>query len=157
MKKENERICNFINEYHDFLSANHIDIAHSLTSNSWFVYHYVKEYGYYEYFIRFSTVSQLVDIILDEMRFELYCAIEKETSSPKCEDHELTEQIEDYYKDKNSIPELTALLDIVSTSDLGKNSKFFQNLDKLYKTHKQRKWGKSNFLRGYIRGVCLEV
>ena len=137
MKKTDKEINDFITEYRGFLIANHIDIAHSLTSDSWFVYRYEPKYGHYEYFIRFATVSQLIDIILDEMKFELYCAIEKEISSPECEDHELSDRIEHFYKKRDSIPELTALLELVATSELGKDSEFFQKLDKVYKTVKQ--------------------
>ena len=75
LKNENQSKINldkeieeFIKEYRSFLLNNHIDVAKSTIDNTWFVYRYKKEYGYYEYFIRFSTVSQLVDIILDEMK-----------------------------------------------------------------------------------------
>ena len=141
LKNENQSKINldkeieeFIKEYRSFLLNNHIDVAKSTIDNTWFVYRYKKEYGYYEYFIRFSTVSQLVDIILDEMKFELYCAIEKEIAPPECEDYELADIIKEYYKSKDTIAEFAILLDMIVNSELGKDSEFFQMLNELCKT-----------------------
>lgn len=128
-----KEIEKFINEYRGFLSHNNIDVAKSTIDNTWFVYRYEKQYGYYEYFIRFSTVSQLIDIILKEMQFELYCAIEKEVDLPECEDGELADMVSEYYSGKDVVPELTVLLDMIIDSELGKNSEFFRLLNKLCK------------------------
>lgn len=126
-----KEIEKFINRYRGFLSNNNIDIAKSIIDNTWFVYRYEKKYGYYEFFIRFTTVSQLVDIILKEMEFELYCAIEKEVDVPDCEDGELADMVEGYYSGKDVIPEFTVLLDMIVNSELGRDSEFFQLLNKL--------------------------
>lgn len=133
MSREDKKINNFIKEYRSFLSSNHIDVAKSMIENTWFVYRYEKRYGYYEYFIRFSTVLELVDIILDEMKHELYCAIEKEISLPECEDDELADMVKAYYKEKDNKVEFTVLLDMIVSSELGKKSEFFQMLDRLSK------------------------
>mgnify|MGYP003293596830 FL=1 len=76
--KMDREIEKFINDYRAFLENNNIDIAKSTIDKEWFVYRYDKEYGYYDFFLRFTTAFELVDIIIDEIRFELYCAIDKE-------------------------------------------------------------------------------
>lgn len=93
MKTEEHRILKFIEKNRSFLSVNNIDIAHSTLSGDWFVYNYNKQYHYYEYFIRFSTVTQLVEIISEELRFELHCAIESNIGVPSCEADSIAEQI----------------------------------------------------------------
>ena len=128
-----EEIEEFINEYRTFLVNNNMDVAKSIISNRWFVYRYEETYGYYDFFIEFSTVSQLVDIILDEMEFQLYFAIGKEVEL-KHEDLELAEMISGYYKNKKTKTELAMLLDRMLNSELGKNSEFFEMLNKLCKT-----------------------
>ena len=128
-----QEIENFINEYRSFLENNNIDIAKSTIDNEWFVYRYDKGYGYYDFFLRFTTASELVDIIIDEMRFELYCAIDKEIDSPNCVDYELADMVSEYDKVKEKKTELIVLLDIIVNSELGKNSEFFQMLNKLCK------------------------
>lgn len=133
MKKDNEEIKEFITEYRDFLAANHIDVAHSAIEDRWFIYQSQQDYGYYNFFIQFSTVTQLVDIILDEMKFELYCAVKKEVSPPPYDDNLILDIIENYSPSKDTIPELTTLLDMILSSEYGKDSRFFQELDKLYK------------------------
>lgn len=131
--KMDEEIENFINDYRAFLVNNNIDVAKSTIDNTWFVYRYEKGYGYYDFFLRFTTVSELVDIIIDEMRFKLYCAIEKEIDPPNCVDFELADMISGYYKNKEKETEFTVLLDMIVNSELGKNSEFFQMLNKLCK------------------------
>lgn len=126
-----KEIEKFIDEYRGFLLHNNIDIAKSIIDNTWFVYRYEKQYGYYEYFIRFSTVSQLIDIILKEMKFELYCAIEKNVDVPECEDGELADTVKRYYSGKDIIPEFRVLLDMIINSECGKDSEFFRLLNKL--------------------------
>lgn len=142
MDREDKKINDFIKEYRVFLSNNQIDIAKSTIENEWFVYRYEKRYGYYEYFIRFYTVLELVDIILDEMKHELYCAIGKEIAPPECEDYELADTIKEYYEEKEMITEFTILLDMVVNSELGKNSEFFQMLNRLCKIKEKAKDGK---------------
>lgn len=132
MTKKSKEIKEFIAEYKDFLAANNIDVAHSAIEDTWFVYQTQKEYGYYEFFIPFSTVTQLVDIILDEMKFALYNAIGKEVSPPEDDDNTILGIMEEYYPSENTIPELTTLLDMVLSSEYGKESRFFHSLDKLF-------------------------
>ena len=132
--KMDEEIENFINDYRAFLQNNNIDIAKSTIDNTWFVYRYDKNYGYYDFFLRFTTASELVDIIIDEMRFELYCAIDKEIDSPNCVEFALADMISGYYKNKEKKTEFTVLLDMIVNSELGKNSEFFQMLNKLCRT-----------------------
>lgn len=102
--KMDEKIENFINEYKAFFENNNIDIAKSTIDNTWFVYRYDKEYGYYDFFLRFTTVSELADMISG------------------------------YYKNKEKKTEFTVLLDMIVNSELGKNSEFFQMLNKLCRT-----------------------
>lgn len=142
MTKDNEKIKEFITEYRDFLAANNIDVAHSAIEDTWFIYQFQQDYGYYNFFIQFSTVTQLVDIILDEMKFELYCAVQKEVSPPPYDDNLILDIIENYSPSKNTIPELTILLDMILSSEYGKDSRFFQTLDKLFTRSSRNKKSK---------------
>ena len=74
-----------------------------------------------------------MDIILDEMEFQLYFAIGKEVEL-KYEDLELADIISGYHKNQKTKTELTVLLDLILNSELGKNSEFFKTLNKLCKT-----------------------
>ena len=132
MTKDNEEIKEFITEYRDFFVANNIDVARSTINDEWFIYQPHDDYDYYEYFIQFSIVTELVDIILDEMTFELYSAIKKEIAPPDYDDDTILSIIRNYSPSENTIPELTALLDMILSSEYGKDSKFFQTLDKLF-------------------------
>ena len=71
MKATDQKILDFVDENKSFLSANNIDVSHSLITGDWFVYKYNSEYGYYDYYIQFKTVQQLVNFILNEFKFEL--------------------------------------------------------------------------------------
>lgn len=131
MNKEDDAIKKFVNDHKNLLTANKIDVAQYEIENTWFVYRYEKQYGYYDYFIRFSTVAQLVDIILNELKFELYIAIGKEIAPPEGDENRLADMVAAYYKNKEVIPELTALMDIIINTEIGKKSDFFQVLDEL--------------------------
>lgn len=132
MTKQSKQIKAFITEYRDFLATNNIDVAHSTIKDEWFVYQMQEEYGYYEYFIQISSVSELVDIALDEMEFALYSAIKKEIAPPKYDDDSIINILENYYPSKNTTQNLTTLLEMVLSSEYGKESRFFQTLDKLF-------------------------
>ena len=96
MKNEKKKILDFVAKYRTLLLANGIDVAFSTLSDDWFVYNYNKEYRYYEYFIRFHSVSELVKIITDELNFEFNCAIENNIPVPSCESASIAEQILTY-------------------------------------------------------------
>lgn len=141
MKATDQKILDFVDENKPFLSANNIDVSHSLITGDWFVYKYNSEYGYYDYYIQFKTVQQLVNFILNEFKFELYCAIDKEPDVPPFENGELADLIERYSSKSADevLPELTALLKYIKTTDLGKDSEFFKELDKLFKKSSYKK------------------
>ena len=143
MTKNSKEIKEFITEHRDFLVANNIDVAHSTIKDEWFVYQYREKYCYYEFFIQFSTVTELVDIILDEMEFALYCAIKKEVSPPPYDDDTILGILKHYYPSKDTIPELTTLLDMVLSSEYGKESQFFHTLDKLFVRSSRNKGAKN--------------
>jgi len=127
-----ERIQEFLEDNKKFLTANEIDVAHSVVNDEWFVYNLDREYGYYEYFIKFKTVEDLIDIILKEMAFKLRCSIDEQTSTPDCEDDpELADRIERYRKDGKAISDLTACLDRILESELAKDVDFFTTLKSL--------------------------
>lgn len=132
MKKQSEQINAFITEYRDFLAANKIDVAHSTIKDEWFVYQIQEGYDDYEYFIQFSTVNDLVDIILDEMAFVLYSAIKEEIAPPEYDDDNIINFLANSYSTKNTTQNLTTLLEMVLSSEYGKESRFFQTLDKLF-------------------------
>ena len=48
------------------------------------------------------------------MKFELYCVIDKEISSPEYEDNALTKLVNYYGKNIDNIPELDVLLDMIT-------------------------------------------
>lgn len=141
MNKTDEKIINFVNEQKDFLAANNIDVSHSMITGEWFVYCTQPEYGYYDYYIKFRTAQQLVDIILGEFKFELYCALDKEPDTPDFEDGPLADMVSIYHgKTADEVlPELTALLKYIKSNDLGKDSRFFAELDKLFKKSSYKK------------------
>lgn len=132
MTKQSKQIKAFVTEYRDVLAANNIDVAHSTIKDEWFVYQRQEEYGYYEYFIQFSTVTELVDIILDEMKFALHSAIKEEIAPPGYDDDDIINLMENSYPSKNTTQNLTTLLKMVLSSEYGKESRFFQTLDKLF-------------------------
>lgn len=132
MTKQSKQIKNFITEYRDFLAANNIDVAHPTIKDEWFVYQTQSGYADYEYFIQFSTVSELVDIILHEMEFALYSAIKEEIVPPEDDNDTIIEHLKNYYPSKNTTQNLTTLLDMILSSEYGKESRFFQTLDKLF-------------------------
>lgn len=144
MTKNTKEIKEFIKEYHDFLTANNIDVAQSTIGDTWFVYQLEKEYNNYNYFIRFTNVNQLVDIILDEFKFELYSAIKKEIHPPYCDDDSILSICEDYTPSNKTIPELTSLLNMILSSEYGKDSRFFHTLDKLFKRSARNSSSKMN-------------
>ena len=61
-------------EIEEFIAAKDIEVAQSAIGDTWFVYQTQREYDNYVFFIRFTTAKELVDIILDELEFELYSA-----------------------------------------------------------------------------------
>ena len=127
-----ERIQDFLEEYAKFLKANNIDVAHSVVNDEWFVYCYEKDYGHYEYFIKFETVEQLIDIILKEMAFNLNLFLDEEIAPPDCEeDPELADRIDRYRKEGKAIPTLVACLERISENDLANNVDFFDALREL--------------------------
>lgn len=132
MTNESKQIKSFIAEYHDFLVVNNIDIAHSIIKDEWFVYQTQKDYDTYEYFIQFSTVSELVDIILDEMEFALYSAIKKEIVPPEYDNDTIIDLLKNYYPSKHTTQNLNTLLEMILSSEYGKESRFFKTLDKLF-------------------------
>ena len=132
MTKQSKQIKNFITEYRDFLAANNIDVAHSTINDEWFVYQTQADFDDYVYFIQISTVSELVDIILAEMEFALYSAIKEEIIPPEDDDDTILEHLKNYYPSKNTTQNLTSLLDMILSSEYGKESRFFQTLDKLF-------------------------
>lgn len=130
--KESERIQAFLNQHKSLLEANHIDVAHSIVNDEWFIYCYEPVYGHYEYFIKFSTVEQLINIIIEEMSFMLRLFLDDELETPECEeDPELADRIERYHKEDRSIPELIACIDHILETDLGKDVDFFKALKNL--------------------------
>ena len=134
MTKQSKQIKDFITEYRDFLIANKIDVAHSTVKDEWFVYQRQEGYDYYEYFIQFSTVNELIQIILDEMEFALYSAIKEEIAPPKYDDDSILNILKNYHPSKNTSQNLTTLLKMILSSECGKDSRFFQTLDKLFTT-----------------------
>lgn len=130
--KESERIQSFLNEYKSLLESNHIDVAHSFVNDEWFIYSYDETYGQYLYFIKFKTVEELINIIIEEISFELRVFLDDELATPECEeDPELADRIKRYHKEDRSIPELIACIDHILETDLGKDVDFFKALNNL--------------------------
>ena len=98
MSDERRKIEKFIQKNQPFLASRHIDIAHSCLNDDWFVYCENTEYHYYEYYIKFSTAKELVEILTAELNFELNCSIEEEMTPPACEEASIAEDITTRYK-----------------------------------------------------------
>lgn len=121
----------FIDTHKNFLIANNIDIAHSSVKDEWFVYRFETDYHYYDYFIKFETVSQLIDIILQEMTFSLRSSITKLLTSPECEADDISDQIDNYCNCTHSYNELAAIIAFLESNNLTVNSQFFNDLKDL--------------------------
>lgn len=100
MSDENRKIEKFIAENQSFLSARNIDIAHSCINGDWFVYCEHPRYHNYEYYLKFKTAKELVDILTQELHFEMYCCIGEEPAPPPCEGSSIAEIIASYHKSK---------------------------------------------------------
>ena len=131
MNTETQKIQAMINGNLDFLLANHIDIVHSDLTNAWFVYRFDTNYCYYDYFVQFTTAKELAHILLEELRFLLLSAIDETTALPSFEKESPASQLTDYTADPSLYFELTALLQQITTSELGKSSRFFQTLERI--------------------------
>lgn len=66
----------FVKKYEEFFLKNDMDVSHSL-KGKWYFSMYNNEFDYYDCFIEFETLEQLVDIIIGEITFHLNCAIER--------------------------------------------------------------------------------
>ena len=125
-------ILAFIEENKDFLLSNSIDISHSYLTDRWYVYRYDTKYHYYDYYIEFSSLQELNDILLEEMEFLLAFTLSDEVELPSVEYEQIASQIESYRANDKIFTELRQLLEYITTSIHSKDSKFFQLMDKLY-------------------------
>ena len=132
MKQMEKDIIEFIEENKEFLLSNNIDIAHSYLTDRWYVYRYDTEYHYYDYYIEFSSLQELNNILLEEMEFLLSFTLSDEVEIPSVEYEQIASQIEAYRVNNKTLLELRQLLEYITTSTQGKDSKFFQLMDKLY-------------------------
>ena len=132
MKQMEKDIIEFIEENKEFLLSNNIDIAHSYLTDRWYVYRYDTEYHYYDYYIEFSSLQELNNILLEEMEFLLSFTLSDEVEIPSVEYEQIASQIEAYRVNNKTLFELRQLLEYITTSTQGKDSKFFQLMDKLY-------------------------
>ena len=132
LKQMEKDIIEFIEENKEFLLSNNIDIAHSYLTDRWYVYRYDTEYHYYDYYIEFSSLQELNNILLEEMEFLLSFTLSDEVEIPSVEYEQIASQIEAYRVNNKTLFELRQLLEYITTSTQGKDSKFFQLMDKLY-------------------------
>lgn len=115
----------FVDKYKAFFLASNMDVMHSLRGK-WYLSAYIAEYNYYDCFVEFETLEELVDIILREQTFFMSCALERETEVPVFEKD--TAEILTKY-DSREIPfkELQYNLKAIVNSELG-NMEFFHYL-----------------------------
>ncbi|MBE5952103.1 MAG: hypothetical protein E7260_11040 [Lachnospiraceae bacterium] len=132
--ENNNKIREFIESHREFLKVNNIDIAYSDISNEWFVYYRDRRYNVYEFFIKFETVEQLVDIILQEVEFKLRCTIEEACATPECEAESISDQIEEYSKQMPPAHDLEASIVFLKEKGLADKSMFFEGLIELLQT-----------------------
>lgn len=126
-----KRIREFINKRKDFLKANNIDVAYSDINNEWFVYYHDRQYHNFDFFIKFETVEQLIEIVLQEVEFRLRCAIEEECATPKCEVEDISDQIEVCGKKIAQTHDLEACIAFLEEKGLANDSMFFEGLKEL--------------------------
>lgn len=93
MNHNDLEIKNYIKENRDFLHTNGIDVAHSDTCGDWFVYEYNKDFNYYEYYIRFSSLAELESIISEELRFKTECKKGEDSVIPACESSSIAKDV----------------------------------------------------------------
>ncbi len=120
----------FIDEYKEFFMATQLDVAKSL-KGKWYLSAYNEEYSYYDCFIEFNTLKELVDIVTREWSFLLHCAIEYETDVPVY-DKNIVDMLECYGKSAIEYDELLYNLKAIVNSELG-NIKMFRYLDSFIK------------------------
>lgn len=134
MNQTEKDIIEFIEENKDFLLSNNIDIAHSYLTDRWYVYRYDTDYHYYDYYIEFCSLQELNNILLEEMEFLLSFTLSDEVEIPSVEYEQIASKIEAYRVNNKTLLELRQLLEYITTSTHGKDSKFFQLMDKLLST-----------------------
>ena len=139
MKQMEKDIIEFIEENKEFLLSNNIDIAHSYLTDRWYVYRYDTEDHYYDYYIEFSSLQELNNILLEEMEFLLSFTLSDEVEIPSVEYEQIASQIEAYRVNNKTLLELRQLLEYITSSTHGKDSRFFQLMDKLYINYSESK------------------
>ena len=115
----------FLEKHEDFFMASNMDVCHSI-KGKWYIYAYIKEYKYYDFFVEFETLEELIDIIIREQTYFMSCALEQEAEAPLFGD-KISDILTQY--DKKDIPfeELQYNLKTIIDSELG-NQQFFQYL-----------------------------
>ena len=128
---QTDKIEKFILSQADILKANHIDIARSLTNNDWFVYRQSDEYKYYDYFAKFETVEELVNIIVQEMTYTLRCAIEAELLESEYDSQSIADMLDHPDNLEADPEELAYYLKFIIDNNLTQNTSFFEKLQEL--------------------------
>ena len=121
----------FVKKHEDFLLRNKMDVSHSI-QGKWYFSIYEEEYHYYDCFIEFKTVEELVDIIVGEIAFHLDCAIERNTNTPEFEKNDFADTVESYKKGDTDYEQLRHYLETIVNSELG-NIELFRHLQELLK------------------------
>lgn len=126
----------FIEKYKDFFMASNMDVCHSI-KGKWYIYAYIKEYRYYDFFVEFETVEELIDIIIREQTYFMSCALEKEADIevPSFND-KISEILTQYDKKEIPFEELQYNLKTIIDSEMG-NQGFFQYLREFLKMRKE--------------------
>ena len=127
-------IESFIEEYKDFFMATGFDVAHSI-KGKWYISAYVEEYDYYDSFVEFETVEELVDILTREWAFLLHCAIEGYTEVPVF-DKDILDVVSGYKPRAIDYDELQYNIQTILDSELG-NIGMFQYLQKFVTIKKE--------------------
>ena len=115
----------FIEKYKDFFMATNMDICHSI-KGKWYIYAYIQEYKYYDFFVEFETLEELIDILIREQTYFMSCALEKEVDAPLFGD-KISDILTQYDKKETPFEELQYNLKTIVDSELG-NQGFFQYL-----------------------------
>jgi len=120
----------FVEKYKDFFMATELDVAKSI-KGKWYLSAYNEEYSYYDCFVEFETVEELVDLVTREWAFLVNCAIDYETDVPVFE-KSIVDQLESYTKPSIEYEELLYNLKAIVNSELG-NIEMFKYLDSFIK------------------------
>ena len=113
---DRKNVKSFIKEYKKLLNVLNIDICHSELQNKWFVFRRDSIcFSGYDFFFEVNDESELVDILLGEVAYDMHIALGNEDyDTPEWETENIADIVDEYRK-KGCLPEIEALLNYIKS------------------------------------------